>query len=66
MSEQVTPVNVSNTNDHTDDAPSAYEQGYRAFQEDIAFEWCPYTPGRVSYSEWARGWLQAEADRYGE
>ena len=66
MLDQVAPADISTTDNRTDDVPSAYEQGYRAFRDDVGFECCPYTPGRVSYSEWARGWLEAEGDRYGD
>jgi hypothetical protein len=66
MSAQIASVEISTTYYHTDDAPSTYEEGYRAFCHDVAFECCPYSPGRVSYSEWARGWLAAEGDRYGD
>jgi ribosome modulation factor len=66
MSDQMAPTDVSTADNQTETAFSTFEQGYRAFLEDVPFECCPYVPGRPSYSEWARGWLEAEGERYGD
>jgi ribosome modulation factor len=66
MSDQITQADVLTRDNHTDDVHSTYKEGYRAFCDNVAFECCPYAPGRLSYSEWARGWLDAEGDRYGD
>ena len=64
MSDRVTEMDTRAQEKQAKTVLPAYQEGYQAYQRGVRFTCCPHSPGRASYCEWARGWIQADTDRF--
>lgn len=64
MPNRVTEMDTGAHNTQGETVMSVYQEGYQAYSKGVLFACCPHNPGRPSYSEWVRGWIQADTDRY--